>query len=288
MAAVSPPVFRFAPSPNGYLHLGHAYSALLNKQMARQSGGRFLLRIENIDLGRCRPEYEAAILEDLQWLGLEWEEPVRRQSEHFADYAAALQRLTSLGLVYPSFMSRKEIDVAIQASEGTWPHDPLGAPIYPGSERELSPDVLASRIASGEDHALRLDMVKALALVGNDLAWSEKTSSGQQRINADPAAWGDVILARKDTPTSYHLSVTIDDALQGITDIVRGMDLYHSTSIHRLLQQLLSLPEPVYHHHRLITAPDGPKLAKSAGSPSLRDMRKQAFGSDDIKRQLGF
>ncbi len=288
MAAVSPPVFRFAPSPNGYLHLGHAYSALLNQQLARQSGGRLLLRIEDIDLGRCRPEFEATILEDLEWLGLEWETPVRRQSEHFADYAAALQRLKSLGLVYPSFMSRKEIDAAIQASEGRWPHDPLGAPQYPGSERELNADDLASRIASGEDHALRLDMVKALALAGNDLGWTEKAPAGQARITANPSAWGDVILARKDTPTSYHLSVTVDDALQGVTDVVRGMDLYHSTSIHRLLQQLLSLPEPVYHHHPLITAPDGPKLAKSAGSPSLRDMRKQGIRPQDIKRQLGF
>ncbi len=288
MATVSPPVFRFAPSPNGYLHLGHAYSALLNQKMARQCSGRYLLRIEDIDFGRCRPEYEAAALEDLQWLGLEWEQPVRRQSDHFAEYASALQRLTSLGLIYPSFMSRKEIDTAVRASGGAWPHDPLGTPVYPGSERNVDPDILARRVAAGDDHALRLDMTKAMALVGADLTWFEQKPAGDVRITADPAAWGDVILARKDTPTSYHLSVTVDDALQGVTDIVRGMDLYHSTSIHRLLQLLLSLPEPTYRHHRLITAPDGPKLAKSAGSPSLRDLRKRGIAPGEIRRQLGF
>ncbi len=287
MAAVSPPVFRFAPSPNGHLHLGHAYSSLLNQEMARQSGGRFLLRVEDIDLRRCRPEYEAAILADLQWLGVEWEQPVRRQSEHFADYAAALQWLKSKGLVYPSFMSRKEIDAHVQASNGTWPHDPLGTPVYPGSERDMDPEILSLRVAAGDDHALRLDMKKAVTLVGTDLTWYEDKPSGGERITADPSAWGDVILARKDTPTSYHLSVTVDDALQGVTDIVRGMDLYHSTSIQRLLQVLLSLPEPTYRHHRLITAPDGPKLAKSAGSPSLRELRKQGIAPDEIKRQLG-
>ena len=256
--------------------------------MARESGGRVLLRIEDIDLGRCRPEYEAAILEDLAWLGLEWEMPVRRQSEHFTDYASALQRLTSLGLVYPSFLSRKDIHAAVTASDNAWPRDPLGVPLYLRPEQGLDAGLLARRVAAGEDHSLRLDMRRALALVGNEIAWTEQTPSGPQRVHGNPAAWGDVILARKDTPTSYHLSVTIDDALQGVTNIVRGMDLYHSTAIHSLLRQILSLTEPVYHHHRLITETDGPKLAKSADSPSLRDMRKQGIDSRDIRRQLGF
>ena len=285
---MSPPVFRFAPSPNGHLHLGHAYSALLNERMARETGGRFLLRIEDIDLGRCRPEYEIAILEDLEWLGLEWETPVRRQSEHFASYALALQRLYSQGLVYPSFMSRKDIDAAFRSSGGVWPRDPHGAPAYPSLEREMDPEALARRVEAGEDHALRLDMAKAVMLFHHDLEWTETGPDGQQRVIADPEAWGDIILARKDAPTSYHLSVTIDDALQDVTHIVRGTDLYRSTSIHRLLQQLLGLPEPVYHHHNLLTAPDGLKLAKSAGSPSLRSLREQGVGPADIRRQLGF
>jgi glutamyl-Q tRNA(Asp) synthetase len=285
---LSPPVFRFAPSPNGYLHLGHAYSALLNQQMARESGGRLLLRIEDIDIGRCRPAYESAILEDLDWLGIKWEEPVRRQSEHFDDYAAALQMLASEGLIYTSFLSRKEIDAAAKSSPAPWPRDPLGVPHNPAFERSIDPPAAAARAANGENHALRLNMAKALAKAADALAWTETGSGGSERVSADAAAWGDVILARKETPTSYHLSVTVDDALQGVTRIVRGSDLFHSTSIHRLLQALLHLPEPIYHHHQLITAPAGPKLSKSARSPSLRDMRQQGQTPANVRRQLGF
>ncbi len=282
------PVFRFAPSPNGYLHLGHAYSALLNQKMARDAGGRFLLRIEDIDTIRCRPEFEQAFYEDLAWLGLEWEKPVRRQSAHFADYSEALQRLTSMGLIYPSFMSRSQIRQAVTAKDGPWPNDPLGVPLYPGNERDLDPAIIAERVASGENHALRLNMKKALALAGHTLAWTETGSGKAGRVACDPAAWGDVILARKETPASYHLSVTVDDALQGITHVVRGMDLYHSTSIHRLLQALLDFPEPVYHHHRLISGDNGPKLSKSAQAPSLRAMRMKGITSAEIRENLGF
>lgn len=282
------PVFRFAPSPNGYLHLGHAFSALLNLKMARETAGRFLLRIEDIDIIRSRSEFEHSIYEDLAWLGLEWEMPVRRQSDHFADYSAALQRLASMGLIYPSFLSRMQIRQAVAAKGQPWPNDPLGVPLYPGNERDLDPAVIADRAASGENHALRLNMKKALAIVGTKLTWTETGSGKAARVTCDPAAWGDVILARKETPTSYHLSVTVDDALQGITHVVRGMDLYHSTSIHRLLQTLLDYPEPVYHHHRLISGDNSPKLSKSAHAPSLRDMRMKGITAAEIREKLGF
>src|SRR5262249_49266643 len=215
------PVFRFAPSPNGYLHLGHALSALINRDMARAAGGRLLLRIEDIDATRCRPEYEAAIYDDLAWLGIAWETPVRRQSEHLADYRAALGKLEALGLVYPSFESRAEIArlVAEREAHGPWPRDPDGAPLYPGTAKALAADERARRIAAGEPYALRLDMDAATKLVG-PLTWIE-TGSEAGIIAAQPHAWGDVVLARKETPTSYHLSVVVDDALQGITHVVR-------------------------------------------------------------------
>lgn len=282
------PVFRFAPSPNGHLHLGHAYSALLNEKMARESGGRFLLRIEDIDPIRCRPEFESAIYEDLAWLGLRWENPVRRQSDHFADFSAALQQLTAMGLIYPSFMSRSQIRQAVAAKGKLWPNDPSGGPHYPGDERDLDPAVTARRVASGENHSLRLNMTKAVSVAGRALTWIETASGKAERVACDPAAWGDIVLARKETPTSYHLSVTVDDALQGITHVVRGMDLYHSTSIHRLLQTLLNLPEPLYHHHRLISGDNVPKLSKSAQSPSLRDMRREGVTPSQVKAKLGF
>src|SRR6185437_2178387 len=259
------PTFRFAPSPNGHLHLGHAYSALLNFDLARARGGRFLLRIEDIDVTRCRPEYEAAIYEDLAWLGLAWETPVRRQSEHFADYRAAIDRLVAQGLVYPSFESRAEIArlVAARAASGLWPRDPDGAPLYPGDQRAMSTDERETRLRSGAPYALRLDMAAAVARVG-PLTWREQGLDGRiATVTADPAAWGDVVLARKETPTSYHVSVVVDDAAQGITEVVRGADLTAATSIHRLLQILLDLPEPVYLHHRLILDADGRKLSKS-------------------------
>lgn len=278
------PVFRFAPSPNGYLHLGHARSALINDAMAREAGGRFLLRIEDIDLTRCRPEYEAAIHDDLAWLGLEWERPVRRQSEHMDVYADALERLTALGLIYESFESRGEIRREVEARETTdlrdWPRDPDGAPLFPFPRRAMSDTERARRRESGEPFALRLDMAAAMAEIGRALAWNERGTM----VPAHPELWGDVILARKDTPTSYHLSVVVDDALQGISHVVRGLDLYEATAIHRLLQELLGLPAPLYHHHTLLLDADGRKLAKSIGSESLRALRENGAAPEDVSR----
>src|SRR5262249_45536599 len=247
---MAPRVFRFAPSPNGYLHLGHALSALLNAAMVRAANGRLLLRIEDIDRTRCRPEYEAAIYEDLAWVGLTWETPGRRQSEHFGAYSDALGRLAAMGLIYPSFESRAEIARLVAAREqmGPWPRDPDGVPLYPGTVKEMSEEERRRRMVA-EPYALRLDMQATMARAG-DLDWTE-TGHGPNgetgRVPADPARWGDVILGRKDTPTSYHLAVVIDDALQGITDVVRGEDLFWSTGVHRLLQALLGLPAPTYH-----------------------------------------
>jgi glutamyl-Q tRNA(Asp) synthetase len=286
-----PPVFRFAPSPNGYLHLGHAYSALLNAELARQAGGRLLLRIEDIDPARCRPEFEAAIHEDLGWLGITWQLPVRRQSEHLADYRAALDRLTELGLVYPSFESRAEIArlVAQREETGAWPRDPDGAPLYPGAAKELSSSERARLIEDGAPYALRLDMAAAIAQAGN-LAWDEQGEglAGERgRLAAKPQAWGDVILARKETPTSYHLSVVIDDALQGVSEVVRGRDLFHATSVHVLLQRLLGLPRPVYRHHRLVMDDAGHKLSKSTQATGLRELRATGVTPDEICRRVG-
>ena len=283
-----PPVFRFAPSPNGYLHLGHALSALLNADMARGAGGRLLLRIEDIDETRCRPQYEAAIYEDLTWLGLRWEQPVRRQSEHYDDYRAALRKLETQGLVYPSFESRAEI-AALVAARAPWPHDPDGAPLYPGDAKTMSAAERERRMQSGEPYALRLDMNAALAR-GGQLTWTETGAgpSGESgSIAANPAVWGDVILARKDTPTSYHLAVVVDDAAQRITDVVRGSDLFHATSVHRLLQALLGLPAPRYHHHRLVLDADGKKLSKSTAATGLRELRGQGVSPSEIRRLVG-
>jgi glutamyl-Q tRNA(Asp) synthetase len=284
-------VLRFAPSPNGHLHLGHAYSALLNDDMARERGGRLLLRIEDIDTQRCRPEYEAAICEDLRWLGIAWEEPVRRQSEHFADYAAAIAQLEARELLYPSFESRSEISawVAERDRQGHWPRDPDGVPLYPGRARNMPAAERERRRRAGEPFALRLAMDAALAQAGV-LTWNE-TGSGPQGqtglITATPQRWGDVVLARKELPTSYHLSVVIDDALQGVTDVVRGQDLFWATAVHRLLQTLLGLPEPVYHHHRLILDADGRKLSKATQATSLRELRAAGLGAADIRRMVG-
>lgn len=286
-----PPVFRFAPSPNGYLHLGHAFSALLNADLARETGGRFLLRIEDIDPARCRVEFEAAIGEDLAWLGLSWEKPVRRQSEHFAEYRAALEELTALGLVYPSFESRTEVArlIAEREKEAPWPRDPDGAPLYPGSARLLSAEERQRLLKSGAPFALRLDMAAACARVGK-LCWTERGEgpAGEAgTITADPAAWGDVIIARKETPTSYHLSVVVDDALQGTTEVVRGQDLFWATSVHRLLQELLALPQPAFRHHRLIRDEAGQKLSKSTDATGLRELRARGVTAAEIRRRIG-
>jgi glutamyl-Q tRNA(Asp) synthetase len=286
-----PPVFRFAPSPNGYLHLGHAYSALLNADLARRAGGRLLLRMEDIDATRCRPEFEAAIYDDLRWLGVTWEEPVRRQSEHFAIYRDALDRLIGQGLVYPSFESRAEIarQVAERETKGVWPRDPDGAPLYPGAAKSLPPKEREQLLASGVPYALRLDMAAALAKAGV-LEWQEQGSgpSGETgRVAAQPQAWGDVILARKDTPTSYHLSVVVDDAVQGITDVVRGQDLFWATSVHRLLQRLLDLPAPVYRHHPLVRDEAGNKLSKSTAATGLRELRAAGMTPTEVRQRIG-
>ena len=279
------PVFRFAPSPNGFLHLGHALSALMNFDLARESGGRFLLRIEDIDAARCRPEFEAAIYEDLAWLGLTWEQPVRRQSEHMGIYRAALEALQREGLVYRSFESRAEI--ARLVSEGEGLRDPDGAPLYFGSP--LAPAERERREAAGKPFALRLAMAKALART-ESLAWTE-TGSGPNgetgEISAKPEAWGDVMVARKELATSYHLAVVIDDATQGITDVVRGQDLFAATSVHRLLQALLGLPRPVYKHHRLILDSGGRKLSKSTRATALRELRASGAARSDIRRMVG-
>jgi glutamyl-Q tRNA(Asp) synthetase len=281
------PVFRFAPSPNGELHLGHAFSALTDFALCRAANGRFLLRIEDIDPARCRPEFEAGIYADLAWLGLAWETPVRRQSEHMDDYAAALAALTRMGLVYPAFISRSGI--AARAADPSWPRDPDGAPLYPGDDRDLPAAEAEARIAAGAPYALRLKMAEAASMAG-PLHWIEEGAGPDGEtgtIAARPDLWGDVILARRETPTSYHLSVVVDDAVQSVTHVVRGRDLFHATSVHVLLQKLLGLPSPAYHHHRLITDPDGRKLAKSARDTSLRALRQSGLTPADMRRLVG-
>ncbi|RJG47076.1 tRNA glutamyl-Q(34) synthetase GluQRS [Mesorhizobium sp. DCY119] len=287
------PVFRFAPSPNGELHLGHAYSALLNAKLARAQGGRLLLRIEDIDTIRCTPEFEAGIFRDLAWLGLTWEEPVRRQSDHFAEYEAMLQRLIREELVYPAFMSRGEIRAHIAESEKRgrdWPRDPDGAPLYPATDKALSPSERRRRIEDGVPFAWRLDTEAAIARLVKPLSWTEftdETLSATNEIEARPQDWGDVIVARKEIPTSYHLSVVADDALQGVSHVVRGRDLYAATGIQRLLQHLLGLPAPVYFHHRLIPGPDGRKLSKSFGDTGLAALRENGATPTEVRRLVG-
>jgi glutamyl-Q tRNA(Asp) synthetase len=286
--AQSQSVWRFAPSPNGYLHLGHAYSALRNWEGARRSGGRFLLRIEDIDQGRSRPEFEAAIYEDLAWLGLEWETPVRRQSEHLDEYAIAVERLDAMGLVFPCFCTRGDI-AAVVASHPEWPRDPDGAPLYPRSCRENDELRRRGHLMAGHNAAMRLDMSEACARIDHMLGWREYYEGEEARdVRAEPQVWGDVVIARRDVPTSYHIAVVVDDALQGVTDVARGMDLFQATSVHRLLQTLLDLPEPSYRHHRLILDAQGKKLSKSKGAETLRDLRAAGATPDDIRRLVEF
>ena len=283
------PVFRFAPSPNGELHLGHALSALIGYAHARACGGRFLLRIEDIDTARSRPHFVAGIFDDLTWLGIAWEEPVVFQSQRLPAYRAAADRLERMGLTYPCFATRAEIEAA--AAGGA--RDPDGAPLYPGLYRGRDAGEIAPRRASGEPFALRIDMENAIAqaaakLGGAPVCFTELAEDGAaQTIEARPERWGDAVIVRKDAPASYHLAVVVDDAWQGVTHVTRGRDLYPATDLHRLLQVLLDLPAPLYHHHRLITDDTGRKLAKSARDTSLRALRECGCTPADIRRMVG-
>lgn len=285
------PVLRFAPSPNGELHLGHALSALVGFDMAEKLGGRFLLRIEDIDTTRCREEYVTHIYEDLAWLGITWEEPVLRQSLHFTTYSAASDWLLKLGLLYPCFATRAEIGEATELFPNAV--DPDGAPLYPGLHKHLPKEEIAARLARNEPFALRLHMDRAIdALKGitnaRQVTFTELDENGDpQRIEMNPADWGDAVIVRKDTPTSYHLAVVVDDGRQGVTHVTRGRDLYAATSLHRLLQTILGLPEPVYHHHRLLTDADGRKLSKSARDTGLRELRAAGMDALQIRHRLG-
>jgi glutamyl-Q tRNA(Asp) synthetase len=291
MPTSSRPVLRFAPSPNGPLHLGHALSALMGLAWARRLAGRFLVRIEDIDPERSSEAHIEGIFRDLAWLGVPWEEPVLRQSQHLARYEAAAAPLARLGVLYPCFASRREIAEA-SAAQGA-PRDPDGAPIYPGLHRGMASDEIAERRRRGEPFVMRLDMTRALALAeerldGAPLDFTELDEDGGQKvILCDPWRWGDVVIQRKDVPTSYHLAVVADDAAQGITHVTRGWDLFAATDIHRLLQVLLGLPVPLYAHHRLIVDESGRKLAKSARDTSLAELRIAGATPADIRRMVG-
>jgi len=279
----SPIVTRFAPSPTGSLHKGHAYSALLAHAFARERGGRFLLRIEDIDPTRCTDANTRGIFEDLAWLGLEWETPVRHQSEHRDDFTAAARTLADRGLLYPCFCTRNDILREIERA-GYAPHGSEG-PLYPGICRRLSSDERAARLAAGETHALRLDLEKALHESGPDLIWPDAIHGPQA---AKPELLGDAVLVRKDIDTSYHLAVVHDDALQGVSDIVRGVDLFEATHLHRVLQALLGYPVPTYHHHPLLTDPQGNRLAKRDRAITLKSLRESGLGAAELNAQLGF
>lgn len=274
-------VTRFAPSPTGGLHLGHAYSALDAFEAAQSVGGRFLLRIEDIDQGRCRPEFEQAIYDDLTWLGLTWEQPVRRQSDHLNDYQAALDKLSDMSLIYPCFCTRKDIAAEIEAAGGA-PQGPDG-PVYPGTCRHLSAAEKSERIDAGESYALRINMAEAAARTGT-LTWRDLIEG---EITARPERFGDVVLARKDTPTSYHLAVTYDDDLQGVSLVTRGVDLFDATDVHRLLQAILGLDTPDYRHHRLLTGADGKRLAKRDKAATLADLRASGKTPADVRALIG-
>jgi glutamyl-Q tRNA(Asp) synthetase len=277
-------ILRFAPSPTGYMHLGHARSAQIGRRIAGELGGQLLLRIEDVDPTRIRPEYVSAIHDDLAWLGFTWPEPPRRQSEHFDIYRAAAQRLAEAGLHYPCFATRTEIEAAGDPNR----RDPDGTPLYPGLWRNRDASEAAARMAIGEPFAMRLDMAKALARVGDRTLsfgeWDGRPGGATERIQAEPARWGDPVIVRKESPTSYHLSVVVDDALQGVSHVVRGRDLYAATDLHRLLQTLLDLPEPIYHHHALITDATGRKLSKSADDTSLQALRAAGVSAAEVLR----
>ncbi len=275
-------VTRFAPSPTGRLHLGHAHSALLGHRRAREAGGRFLLRIEDIDGTRCRPEFVDVIGEDLAWLGLDWDGEIRRQSRHMADYRGGLDRLQAAGLLYPCFCTRAEIKAEIERS-GAAPHGPDG-PLYPGTCRGLGDEERQVRSAAGRPYALRLDMAKACADAG-PLIWHDLRLGERE---ARPERFGDVVLGRKETPASYHLAVTLDDAVQGVTLVTRGEDLLASTDVHRLLQALFGLPTPAYEHHSLILDAAGKRLAKRDGAPTLAALRDQGRAPGEVRAMAGF
>jgi glutamyl-Q tRNA(Asp) synthetase len=289
----APFVTRFAPSPNGDLHLGHALSAITGHDLARRHGGRFLLRIEDIDIQRTREDHVAHILEDLRWLGVTWEDPVLRQSTRFDAYRKAFQSLLDRGLLYPCFATRSEIETAVAVCPtGT---DPDGSPLYPGLCKGLPAPEIDRRRAAGEPFCLRLDMDRALAAANEALRgrpltfreWNGEDDSAPEIIPAEPERWGDAVIVRKDTPASYHLAVVIDDAMQSVSHVVRGRDLYAATGLHRLLQILLDLPEPTYHHHRLILDETSRKLSKSFGHRSLRSLRADGVTAIDIRRLIG-
>jgi glutamyl-Q tRNA(Asp) synthetase len=283
MSSAAPPVLRFAPTPNGALHLGHAYSALLNQRLACEMGGRLLLRIEDLDRTRCNPQYERAIVDDLRWLGLTFDEPPRRQSEHGPDYAEALGRLEASGFAYPCFCSRSQV---MQDSRGR--RDPDGAPLYSRACRSLGPAERDARLARGEPAAIRLDMQRAL-VSSPPLAWIEYGEGPAPCVRpAHPEAWSDVVLRGRGLAASYHLAVVADDALQGVTDVVRGRDLLSATAVHRLLQSLLGFPAPRYRHHRLVLDASGAKLSKSRQSSSLAELREGGFDPGEIRAALGF
>jgi glutamyl-Q tRNA(Asp) synthetase len=278
-------ICRFAPSPNGFLHLGHAYSALMNARLARAWHGQFLLRIEDIDRERSRPQFEEAMREDLQWLGLDWPRPERRQSQHFDVFRAALDGLVARGLAYPCFCTRGAIAAKV-AADG--PRDPDGSPLYPGSCRDMPPVLRAQRIAAGEKFAVRLDMARALETITAPLTYREFLEGDTPDVmDARPALWGDAVIGRRDVPASYHLACVHDDAAQGVTDVMRGADLEAATGLHVLLQALLGLPTPDYRHHRLMLDENGAKLSKSKGSTTLRTLRAAGVTPAGVRNMLG-
>lgn len=277
----SPETTRFAPSPTGFLHRGHASSALLAWRIAQQTGGRFIVRVEDIDSTRCRREFESALLDDLQWLGVKWEQPVRRQSDHIADYAQAARRLSDRGLLYPCFCTRRDVQREVEAAGGA-PQGPEG-PVYPGTCRSLTVSERQGRLSNGEAYSLRLDLQAAMDCIGTRLSWSDRIKGVQA---AQPERAGDVVLVRKDIGCSYHLAVVVDDALQGVTVVTRGEDLFEATHLHRLLQALLELPTPEYLHHPLLRDASGRRLAKRDGAETLRSLREGGLSPESLRQQL--
>ena len=288
MEAAKTFVTRFAPSPNGWLHLGHAYSALIGARHAQAAGGQFLVRLEDIDVGRARPHFVDGIYQDLAWLGLSWPEPVMVQSERFGVYEAALRKLRDMDLVYPCWATRRDIQATLETLHGDkkdWPRDPDGAPVYPGLYRDTPDSTRKSLMFEGGSYAWRLDMQKALTMAATKsetLFYTEILDGVATRLPLDPQSYGDVVLARKDVPTSYHLAVVIDDAAQGVTQVTRGQDLAPATAIHRLLQILLDLPEPDYHHHALVRDISGRRLSKQAGDSGFRELRQQGMTLEEV------